>query len=101
MTDLAVTQGSYRYYLNGDLADIDETWQCEPLPNGQSNVHSSRRIPGLRIDVQATVGALGVLACEVSWIEARKPLITASYKAEGDYIVFSRAGVALLVLIHC
>ncbi|MEP5568848.1 MAG: hypothetical protein ABJN62_13495 [Halioglobus sp.] len=91
MTDQDENQGRYRYYLNGDLAEIDETWQCERLPCGQFNVRSSRKVSGLTIDVQATVGAVGTRACKVSWSATGRPVIAASYEVDGDRIAFMRS----------
>jgi hypothetical protein len=61
-------QGSYRYLLNGEPAEVNETWSRRLLSPGTEQVSSRRTAPGVEIAVTAELEEGVVGSCEIEWI---------------------------------
>ncbi len=90
LNELSADKGRYRYFLNDEIADVDETFHCEPQADGQLAVNSVRKVPGLTISVLARIDSVGVHAFDVCWSTDRSPAIAASCALEAEALTYSR-----------
>ena len=80
LNELPADKGRYRYFLNDEIADVDETFHCEPQADGQLAVNSVRKVPGLTISVLARIDSMGVHAFDVCWcFEVRSTIRAMEY----------------------
>lgn len=71
--------GSYQYFLNGELSEIEEHWQL--WETGQSQrIVSTRRAPGIALSVDAVAQGGRVTEFDVSWRPATGAHISAFYR---------------------
>jgi hypothetical protein len=66
-TELVPGEGQYVYFLNGERAVVEESWQVDPVTAGEQSVRSQRKAPGVVLDVNATMVQGLALRCEVCW----------------------------------
>lgn len=91
MNDLLARAGRYLYFLNDELTEVKESFQCEPTASGQLFLRSTREVSGLTISVVAWIDAGVVIAFELDWDSGDAPVIKASYSLRGDSIEYSRS----------
>lgn len=81
--------GSYQYFLNGELTEIEERWQV--WETGQSQrISSTRQAPGVALLVDAVAQSGVVREFDVSWRPAEGPDIIASYRLAAGGFTYSR-----------
>ena len=81
--------GSYQYFLNDELSEIEERWQV--WETGQSQrICSTRRAPGVALSVDAVAQRGVVREFEVMWRPAKGAEIVASYRLAAGGFTYSR-----------
>jgi hypothetical protein len=88
---MAMSNGSYRYLLDGKDTGIDERWQRQELAGGIVATESTRVAPGIEIAVRAQGTASRVNAFEVEWTREGAATLLASYSFDGQDVLVSRS----------
>lgn len=88
-------RGVYHYLLNGEPTAIVEQWQRHRQPSGECLINSSRRAPGVSIEVDAWTERGQVRRFDILWAPDRGEPVSAGYRLdEGVLRVRRRAGMA-------
>lgn len=90
-----VDAGEYLYHLNGQLADVTETWVRYRNEAGNYLVESERRAPGLLLKVAAHIENNEFNRFTVQWCADGAPELEASYLLSGDALTVVRSEVGL------
>jgi hypothetical protein len=90
-----VDAGEYLYRLNGQLADVTETWARYRNEAGNYLVESERRAPGMLLKVAAHIEKNELNRFLVQWSADDAPELQASYLLSSDSLTVEMSEVGL------
>jgi hypothetical protein len=86
---MAAESGAYIYLLNGQPTDVEERWSLTLLGEGRSRINSSRRAPGILIEVDADTRHGLVEGCQLVW-QGDGQQIQTSYRLAENVLLVDR-----------
>lgn len=77
---MQMTEGRYRYRLNGEPAPVEETWTISGAANSRQRVESTRKAGNVSLKVSAILERGDAEFCEITWQSVAAPLVEARYE---------------------